>query len=253
MPDACGPVPLMLLHSVSVPDPGARVPSLYMRPRKLDRYFSLLTKLGYRGVSMREALAPGAQSRRLVGLTFDDGYADNVESALPLLKKYQFTATCYVVSGSLGRLNEWDSSSLGVVRRMMTLEQLRAWHASGMEVGAHTRSHVHLRRCDDARARDEIAGSRKDLEQAIGAEVQQFAYPYGEVDDRIAGIVRDAGYVAATTTREARANTSDDRMRLPRINAGGTYPVAVVLLKLLTAAGDWRWLQIAPGSGPRVG
>jgi peptidoglycan/xylan/chitin deacetylase (PgdA/CDA1 family) len=177
------------------------------QPGAFARQMWLLKRLGYTGLSMSDAMPylRGEREGRIAVVTLDDGYVDNLESAMPVLQRYGFTATCYVVSGSIGRFNNWDAEKLGIEKPLMSPAQLRAWHDGGMEIGAHTRSHPRLTQCNDAQLHDEIAGSKADLEDHLGAAVTQFCYPYGDMNDRVADVTREAGYDAATTTHRGRA------------------------------------------------
>lgn len=236
------PVPILMYHNVADPPRATSNPTLYVRPAQFARHLRLLRALGYRGVSMAGAMPylRGERTGRVAVLTFDDGYADNVENALPLLKRHGFEGTCYVASGAIGRYNVWDAELLGVRKPTMTAAQLREWHDAGMEVGAHTRSHPRLSRCSDAEIAREVAGSRRDLEDRLGAAVAQFCYPYGDYDRRVVRAVRDAGFDAATTLRRGRARPGDDPYQLRRVVVRGTDALHLVLLKLLTPYEDRR-------------
>ena len=157
-------IPILMYHNVAeVPDalhPDGRC--LYVAPEAFAAQMALLHRVGWRGVSMGDAMRylRGEKRGRVAAITFDDGYLDNLENAMPVLQRHGFGATCYVVNGCIGKHNLWDAERLGVEKPMMTLDQLHAWRAGGMEVGAHTRNHVHLTQCDDARLHDEIAGGK---------------------------------------------------------------------------------------------
>ena len=212
--------PIFMYHNVAqAPRALKRWRSLYVSPGAFARQMWLLKRLGYTGLSMSDAMPylRGEQHGRIAVITLDDGYVDNLQFAMPVLQRYGFTATCYVVSGSIGRHNHWDAEKLGIQKPLMTPAQLRAWHEGGMEIGAHTRSHPRLRQCSDTQLHDEIAGSKTDLEDVLGAPVTQFCYPYGDMDDRVADVTRASGYAAATTTRRGRAIIGTDLWRLPRV------------------------------------
>jgi peptidoglycan/xylan/chitin deacetylase (PgdA/CDA1 family) len=212
--------PIFMYHNIAQAPRGLqRWRSLYVNPGAFQRQMWLLKRLGYTGLSMSDAMPylRGEQQGRIAVITLDDGYLDNLTFALPVLQRYGFTATCYVVSGRIGRHNDWDAEKLGVQKPLMTAAQLRTWHEGGMEIGAHTRSHPRLSQCTDAQLLDEIAGSKSDLENVLGAPVTQFCYPYGDMDDHVADVTRASGYAAATTTRRGRAIAGTDLWRLPRV------------------------------------
>ncbi len=234
-------IPILLYHHVDAPPSDGGWRSLFVSPRHFERQMRMLHMLGYKGLSMGD-LDPylrGEKTGKVVGITFDDGYRDNLEQALPVLQRFGFTATCYVVSGLVGSVNKWDVENGLPASPLMGMDHLKSWVAGGMEIGAHTRNHVNLCECDDATARGEIAGCKQDLEQALGVEVQSFCYPYGEHRAEHAEMARLAGYRTATTTLTARARLKDDRMRLPRISVRlGTSLVGAVLQT------NWeRWIS----------
>jgi len=236
-------LPILMYHNIARAPRDLRVyRSLFVSPAAFARQMWLLRRLGYTGLSMSAAMPylQGECSGRIVIITLDDGYVDNLDSALPILQRYGFSATCYVVSGSIGRYNQWDAERLGVRKPLMSAEQLRDWHRGGMEIGAHTRSHPYLTQCDDAQLHDEIHGSKATLEDRLGAPVTQFCYPYGDADERVAGVVRAAGFAAATTTRRGRARAGMDLWQLPRIQIARHHPLPQFAMRALTGYEDRR-------------
>src|SRR5690242_19527044 len=95
-----------------------------------------LKRLGLRGVSLSDGLRylERGESRDKVALTFDDGYADNLENAAPILREFGFGATCFVVTDRVGQHNVWDAEALRVRKPLMTASQLRSWVAEGFEL-----------------------------------------------------------------------------------------------------------------------
>jgi peptidoglycan/xylan/chitin deacetylase (PgdA/CDA1 family) len=182
----------------------------------------------------------GEKKGRVVAITFDDGYVDTLEHALPILQKNGFSATCYVISQRTGQYNEWDEAYLNTRKFLMSDEQIRAWRAAGMEVGAHSRTHPHLIDCTDAELQNEIAGSKADLEALTGSAITQFCYPYGDLNERVVSAVRQAGFEAATTTQRGRARTNDDFLLLRRVLVAGSTLPHLFLSKLLSKYEDKR-------------
>lgn len=237
------PIPILTYHQVdAAPAPGTPFRGLTVTPGAFARQMAMLSLLGWRGLSM-SALEPylrGDKRGRVVGITLDDGYVNNLTHALPVLRRHGFSATCYMVSGQLGGANVWDAESGIPAKPLMNREQLRAWVAGGQEVGAHTRHHVDLRAVDTATARDEIAGCRAELEALVDAPVRHFCYPYGYFGAEHVALVREAGYATATTTQRARVQPSDDLLQLPRAPVLGTTSLPVLWLKIATGYEDRR-------------
>ena len=185
----------------------------------------------------------GEASGKVVAITFDDGYSDTFEHALPILQHYGFTATCYFVSQRIGQHNVWDAQAIRATKPLMNEENVRQWRSAGMEVGAHSQTHPHLNRCSDSELLGEIGQSRLDLEQLIQQPVSQFCYPYGSFDPRVAAAVKAAGFAAATTTRRGRATAGSDLYSLPRIMVAGHHLLPVLAGQLLTRYEDKRGLR----------
>lgn len=252
VPSGRAPIPILVYHQTATP-PAADVPSwrLTVSPATFARQLRTLRALGYKGLSMR-ALEPylrGEKKGRVVGITVDDGYLNNFEHALAVLRDVGFTATSFVVSGQLGGSNVWDHPVGIPPARLMDVAQLRDWLAEGMDVGAHTRHHADLLKCDDAAARDEIAGSKHDLEDALGVEIRHFCYPYGQHRLAHARMAREAGYVTATTVVQARVRGGDDLMLLPRISVTAETTLALLVAQVATAIEELRQLRrgVRPG------
>lgn len=234
-------IPILTYHQVDAP-PAAGVPyrSLVVSPAAFARQMGLLKTLGYRGLSMT-ALEPylrGEKGGKVVGITLDDGYVNNLEHALPTLRRYGFSATCYVVSGQMGGSNVWDRDKGVPARPLMTAAQLKAWVAGGQEVGAHTRSHVDLCETDDAAAFQEMAACKRELEHRVEAPVRHFCYPYGAYQPKHAAMAKALGYATATTTRRSRTRAGDDLFELPRVPVLRATSLPVLWLKVATGYED---------------
>ncbi|MQY03685.1 polysaccharide deacetylase family protein [Actinomadura macrotermitis] len=197
------PMPLILMyHSV---DHYTEDPHLVtVTPQRFQRQMDWLRARGWRGVSVGELLEAQERgaARGLVGLTFDDGYADFAEHVVPTLQRVGFTGTVFVVAGEIGATNRWDT---GPRKALMTTAQLRAVAAAGMEVGCHGDRHLSLPGTDAAALDDELNTSRDTLQNLLQRPVTGFAYPYGHAGEREIAAVRDAGYGYACAIRPERA------------------------------------------------
>jgi peptidoglycan/xylan/chitin deacetylase (PgdA/CDA1 family) len=229
-------LPILCYHNVAMAPEDAPFKLLYVSPDGFERQLWTLRRLGLRGVSTSEGISrlnKGA-SRGCVVFTFDDGYADTLTIAAPLLKRYGFGATCYVVSGAVGTYNRWDAEYLCEKKPLMRRDQLDQWLAAGMEVGSHSHSHQRLHEVPHDVARYEIAESRAELRNMLGVSIEHFAYPFGQFTAGIAELVRHAGYSSAMTLLPGAARDMDDRLRLPRILVNGEHGLWRFLLHVAT-------------------
>ena len=192
--DRRGSAPPMVLmyHSVT---PYEQDPyGITVSPARFERQMRWLRRRGLRGVSMSALLDAwsAGRARGLIGLTFDDGYADFLEYALPVLAQYGFGATTFPVAGLLGGNNDWDPD--GPRKPLMTEAQVRQVAEAGIEIGSHGMRHVSLPGTPAAALAAEAAESRAILRAASGQDVAGFCYPFGHVDAPAVDAVRAAGY-----------------------------------------------------------
>lgn len=226
--------PVLMYHSVSpsdAPDPNL----LRVHPDRLDQQLRALRRLGLRGVSLAELLAAAEAGRasRLVALTFDDGYVDFLDHAMPVLDRHGMTASVYVVAGRMPGRNEWDADAPQVP--LLDREQVRAVARGGHEVGSHGFRHVPLTGLSPDELHAEVAGSRAALVELLDEAVPGFCFPYGSFDDAAVDAVRAAGYDYACVTDDY---TRPDRFRLPRFYVGNRDNPLRLAVKL--AYHRWR-------------
>lgn len=237
------PIPILTYHQIAdAPPKGTPHRSLVVAPDDFARQMAMLSLLGYRGLSMTDLLPylRGERIGKVVGITLDDGYLNNLTHAAPVLERHGFSATCYVVSQLIGKSNIWDRESGIPESALMNAMQLKQWIAQGQEVGAHTRHHAHLLQLDAGKAWEEIARCKTDLEELLGGPVGHFCYPYGEYAPEHVAMALEAGYLTATTTQRSRCQNQEDCMQLPRVPVARRTTRLALLLKLATGYEDRR-------------
>lgn len=173
-----------------------------------------------------------------VAVTFDDGFAHTCTNAMPVLARYKIPATMFALSGHVGGTNRWMSERGFPERPLMSAQQLRDMAAAGIGIGSHTRTHPHLPALDAVTKRDEIRGSKQDLEDLLGRAVTSFAYPYGHLDGDARLAVEEAGYRSACSVRTGFNGPGVDRFLLRRIEVFGTDSVRQLRQKLRFGAND---------------
>jgi peptidoglycan/xylan/chitin deacetylase (PgdA/CDA1 family) len=190
---------------------------------------SLLERLGYTPVSLdavREHYLEGAVlPPRAVLITFDDGYRDNLENALPVLREHGYPAVLFVPVGYLddGRPlpHEELLVTIGIRNPTLDWDQLTELEAGGVRIESHGIGHWPLSALEPGEATREIALSKLRLEERLGREVEAFAYVKGSQADyrpEHASLVQQAGYKLAFTSVSGANGTASDRFRLRRYN-----------------------------------
>jgi peptidoglycan/xylan/chitin deacetylase (PgdA/CDA1 family) len=192
----------------------------------------LLAELGFRAVDVVELARRLDSPAGLVGLSFDDAYLDVVENALPVLERHGFTASVFVVTA----VTSGDATFTWYARQ----PPLIPWSAiveldggSPLRFEAHTRTHPNLQQIDDARARDEIAGGKRELEDRLGREVEAFCYPAGLVGARERALVAEAGFATAVTCEPGVNTLLTDPLLLNRMHVDARDSLLDVRAKLL--------------------
>jgi peptidoglycan/xylan/chitin deacetylase (PgdA/CDA1 family) len=208
----------------------------------------------------RRKIVPLAEAVQLLGrpeassvaaITFDDGYRDFGELAVPILSKLQLHATVFVPGAFLGRTNSWDAGR-AAERPIMTGRELSKLETSTVTVGAHGLTHRRLSGLDRVALRAETEEARRIIEDACGVPVTLFAYPYGQADDFDRSAERateDAGFIAACSTRFGRGSRSSERFRLRRVGIIPEDSLSVVQRKF---DGGYDWVAWKEGLGARM-
>lgn len=288
-------ISILIYHRV-VSEPDALLPDL-PSAAEFDRQLAAVERW-FTVLPLREAAArlrDGTLPVRSACVTFDDGYADNADVALPVLRRRGIPATFFVSTSYIDGGRMWNDSVIETIRAkqgdaldarpigldaldisttaarrqaidrvlsalkylpqeerqkqadtlaahaprplpsdlMMSADQVRTLHASGMEIGAHTVTHPILARVDPVRASGEIRDSKRRLEAITGKPVTLFAYPNGkpgrDYGREHVGMVRDLGFEAAVSTAWGVANAQSDAFQLPRFTPWDKSPGKFVL------------------------
>ena len=194
---------VLMYHSISQPE--VDYDPLCTSPERFEAQMLYLKRHNLRGVSMRElylALNTGGASG-LVGMTFDDGYVDFLDTALPTLEKFGFSATVFVVAGMLGSENTWEHRGRPRPKlRLLGAEGVREASERGMEIGSHSVTHLRLSDLDSETLIHEVGDSRQMLNEIVDAPVEGFSYPYGDLDGPAVRAARKAGYAYAVATKK---------------------------------------------------
>lgn len=156
--------------------------------------------------------------KKPVVLTFDDGYIDHYENALPVLMQHNFPATFFVVAGYVGRTNKWRISKDCPEKRLLGWHEIKEIIGNGLTIGSHSVNHPYLTMLSYKDAEREIEDSKKYLEDHTGISILDFSYPYGDTDESIINIVKNNGYKTACITMPGFNTGKDNIFKLKRID-----------------------------------
>ncbi|MGI9456557.1 MAG: polysaccharide deacetylase family protein [Aeoliella sp.] len=215
------PVRILFYHRIADDHPNPWT----MRRRQFTQQIDWIADR-YEVISLAEAqqrIASGTNDRPAVAITFDDGYADNVDHALPLLLDKKLPFTYFVTTANVMDQKPFPHDARrGAPLAPNTPADIQALAESGVEIGAHTRTHADLGRIDLDQLANEIVGSKTDLEQIIGSPVRYFAFPFGQHENMtLAGmcVAREAGFAGVCSAYGGYNFPGNNAFHLQRIHA----------------------------------
>ena len=230
-------IPILMYHQITVPaQKGTRLRGSMVHPQRFAGQMRWLKRLGYTGLSLSE-LDPylkGEKQGRVVGITFDDGYQNVHDNALPVLTELGFSSTNFIVSGEIDGANTWAQATGSPAAKLMCAASIRNWAQSGQEIGSHTVSHVRLAHVSTEEALSQLKQSKEALEQLLQQEISSFCYPYGSYSPEVKAQVKALGYQRAVTTERGLAGVQDEVHALPRVNILRSTHLLHFLRKVLT-------------------
>jgi peptidoglycan/xylan/chitin deacetylase (PgdA/CDA1 family) len=234
------------------------VPYLALPPGVFERQLWLLRRLGFRSGGIDELKRLGHGERlgaRTVFLTFDDGYRDNAEVAMPMLLEFGFKPLVFVLPRHLdaGAAFDWPAVADANVAypdvlRSLTWTQLDVMLGQGAEFGSHTLTHPHLCDLDDEQLAFELGESKVELQSRLGA-CEALAYPFGKWNGRVAHAAKLAGYSFAFSLPQG-PQLQAGPFCIPRINVDYRDRAARFLFKL--SRGGRRFLLSDTGERARA-
>jgi Predicted xylanase/chitin deacetylase len=179
-------IPIFLYHQIGYSE--IKDNPYYVSPEEFEKQIFLLHAWGYKTITVQQlanAILNGAElPYKPIVLTFDDGNDNTYTRAFPIMQKYNFTGTAYIVYNYVGITN------------YMNKTQIRELYEAGWEIGSHGISHVDLTQRTD-RQKDEIVDSKLKLQRLLEVPIQTFAYPFGAYDELSLHYLDFAGYIAA--------------------------------------------------------
>lgn len=212
--------PILTYHKLGPRPRRARIKGLYLSRSLFERQLTELRAAGFRTGALDQCA--GAKRDKQVVITFDDGYVNVLRHGVEPLSRTGFKAIQFLPADLLGKCNEWDVPLGEAPEPIMDVNQVREWLCAGHDIGSHTLTHPYLSRVGVPEARREIVDSRKKLEDLFGRRIEHFCYPYGNWNEALAELVREAGYRTACSTLPGVNSAADSPFALKRFTA--RYP-----------------------------
>ena len=198
-------MPVLMYHRIVEQEPSHDPDHICTSVTRLDGHLAWLAAHSFLGVPVDLALRPAEPGEgRRFAITFDDGYEETLRLALPVLQAHALPATVFVVSGMVGGHSAWNHEPVRLLSRVELLEL----QSAGIFIGSHSRSHRRLSTLAPGEIQQEVAVSRIDLEQLLGAPVRFFSYPYHDLDEKVLAAAKTAysGAVGGRAGQQSRYN-----------------------------------------------
>jgi len=216
-------LPILMYHRVA-PTGSPALRSYRVTPGAFEEQLGFLRDAGYSGIRLEDWQIAMARKKPLPGravvITFDDGYRDFHTYAWPLLKRYGFSATVFLVVDEIGRSSHWDRFH-GEEAPLLGWREIWQLQSEGVEFGSHSATHRPLTKLSMIEVVLEGARSRAILERELKVPIQAFAYPYGAVNQVVQHLIGACGYVFGLSCRPGLSSSQDSLLMLPRIGVTG--------------------------------
>lgn len=201
-------VPVLMYHSVSEKPVGLE--SLSVRPSDFDEQMKYLSENGFTPISFDE-LERASNYKKPVLITFDDGYVDNYTQAYPILKKYEFHATIFMIAGVYGSPEFLTGDQMSAMSDLVSIQ-------------SHTVNHKKLAGMSEADLRTEMAESKRQLEEITGKSPTALSYPEGSYDKNVLKLAEEY-YDYAVTTKKGYYYDGADRFQIRRFGICRNMPL----------------------------
>lgn len=203
----CRYVPILMYHHVLPGEKAKEIAAGYLNvpPEVFQKQMNYLLEKGYSVISLKE-MTEGIKSNALPGkpvvLTFDDGYRDYYEYALPILKEKNFKSVVFIITQYVGG------------ERYVSWSQLSEMAQTGLvAIGNHTLNHPYLSKISPEEEQNQILSAQSIINERLGVRAEFFAYPYGSVSETAKEILKENNFTGAVVT----TNTSPQCLGLPYV------------------------------------
>lgn len=208
-------VPILMYHSIGSlsPSPTSLERDLTVSPANFEQQLIYLKEKKYQTILMEDLFQTIYYNKKLppkpIILTFDDGYDNHYYNVYPLLKKYKFKGSFYIITSLVnqpGRINQ---------------QQIKELADNGMEIGSHSVSHPDFSHLNEQEINNELHYSKLLLEKIINKKIYFFCYPSGKYNNHSFPILKKEGYLLALTTNSGTLISSDHPFEVPRLRITG--------------------------------
>lgn len=218
------PIPILMYHQVTEHELQTRH-RIFVTRERFAEHLRLFRDSGHTTLTFADLLDFKEGRRdwaefpeKPLVLTFDDGYRNNLENAVPLLREHGMKAVIFLLCDAGMDHNSWDAGEVPASPLMTSAERQTLAASGTFEIASHGFSHRKMTEMNDAEALHELAASKAHLEKEFARPIPAFAFTYGAIDERCPELARQAGYAYALNTDRGALRLEDDPYRVFRVN-----------------------------------
>lgn len=229
-------IPVLLYHSINIEKYKNEIDII-----DFENQISYLNKNKYNSIFTKN-IKPDLEKQFII--TFDDGYKEIGTYVLPILKKYNFKAICFLVSNQIGKNNIWDKNQKNFKEKeLMSKDDINEWLKNGMLIGSHSHNHYDLTKLNNKDLKSEINYSKDFLEQKFSTQILDFCYPFGKINNNVYIEVKKSYNNAYTTNRSRYLFNQHDPLLIPRVDMGKKLSSLKIFFKLQTIYEDMKFIK----------
>lgn len=237
-------IKVLMYHRVLKQKPEKDTKWHYVTMDNFEKQMKLLDKLGYTTVTFADYVlfreGKLTLPKKSIILTFDDGYQDIYDNALPIMQKYNIRAVLFVMGNRRLRSAEWDQKEGEDPCYLMSDDQIKETDSLGFEIGAHSMNHLNLINLSSEELKYEIMRSKSKIESILEKPVYTFSYPYGSVDKRVQEVALNSGYEFACGVYTGPASFVQNTHDIRRIAIKENTGILVFFIRVVT---PFQYLQ----------
>ncbi|MFU8862117.1 MAG: polysaccharide deacetylase family protein [Cyclonatronaceae bacterium] len=239
-------IKVLMYHRVLTEKPEKESRWHYVTVAEFRKQMSMIDRLGYTPITFTDyqfylegklTLPPNP-----IIITFDDGYLDTLENAIPVLLELDMRAVIFVMGNRKLESARWDEVNDFDICPLMSDEQIRTVQKMGFEIGAHSLNHCSLTDLSEKSIELEVTRSKEAIEEVLQGSIQTFSYPYGSVDERVKKVVSDSGFLFACGVYSGSAKFSQSTMDFRRLAINQETSRLKFLVTLLVPYQYIEWL-----------
>jgi peptidoglycan/xylan/chitin deacetylase (PgdA/CDA1 family)/glycosyltransferase involved in cell wall biosynthesis len=217
-------IPILMYHKI--PDQPIHSPNkIFVTKENFEKHLRFFKLRGLSPITFKDywAFRKGEKAlkdfpKKPIILTFDDGYTDNYTNLLPLMQKYSYRGVIYLLGDFAVNHNFWDVANGDHRDEIMSKAQKKVFVEKGWEIGSHTLTHRHLTQLSENEIFEEVLQAKLNLEKELGTEIISFAYPYGDLDEKVKAQVQKTGHQLGIATDSGGMGIEEDLFQVFRIN-----------------------------------